>query len=53
MTLTDLKIYFFNAGAMAVTFTSIDVLLKTLLTIVVIGYTAHKWYLMHKENKGK
>lgn len=53
MKLTDLKIYALNGSAMALNFSTIEIGLKIVLTIVVIGYTAHKWYLMHKENEPK
>jgi len=52
MKLTDLKIYGLNGFAFAVNYTEIELGLKILLTLVVIGYTAQKWYLMNK-NKGK
>lgn len=50
-TFTDLKIYFFNAIALAFNFTQIDLTLKILLTAVVIGYTLQKWYIMNEERK--
>lgn len=51
MKLTDLKIYTLNGSAMALNFSTIEIGLKIVLTIVVIGYTVHKWYLMTKENE--
>jgi hypothetical protein len=51
MTLTDLKIYLLNASVLAINFTNIELGLKIILTIVAIGYTAHKWWIMVKENK--
>ena len=42
----SLKIYLFNAFAFAVSFTKIDLILKGVLTIVVIGYTLYKWYII-------
>jgi len=51
MNLTDLKIYLLNASVLAINFTNIELGLKIILTIVAIGYTGHKWYLMAKENK--
>ena len=50
MNLTDLKIYALNASVLAINFTNIELGLKIILTIVAIGYTGHKWYLMHKNN---
>jgi len=51
MNLTDLKIYALNASVLALNFTNIELGLKIILTIVAIGYTAHKWWIMVKENK--
>lgn len=48
MKLIDLKIYGLNGLAMALNFSQIEIGLKILLTIVVIGYTVQKWYLMNK-----
>ena len=48
MKLIDLKIYGLNGLAMALNFSAIEIGLKIVLTIVVIGYTCHKWYLMNK-----
>ena len=48
MKLIDLKIYGLNGLAMALNFAQIEIGLKILLTIVVIGYTVQKWYLMNK-----
>ena len=48
MKLIDLKIYGLNGLAMALNFTTIELGLKIVLTLVVIGYTVQKWYLMNK-----
>jgi len=48
MKLIDLKIYGLNGLAMALNFAEIEIGLKILLTVVVIGYTLQKWYLMNK-----
>ena len=48
MKLIDLKIYGLNGLVMAANFSQIEIGLKILLTIVVIGYTLQKWYLMNK-----
>ena len=46
--LIDLKIYGLNGLAMALNFTTIELGLKIILTLVVIGYTIQKWWLMNK-----
>jgi len=48
MNLTDLKIYLLNTSVLALNFTNIELGLKIILTIVAIGYTATKWWLMIK-----
>ena len=48
MNLTDLKIYAVNTLTLALNFTNIELGLKIILTIVVIGYTMTKWWLMVK-----
>ena len=51
MTVTDIKVYALTAGALATSMTDIDVVLKIIVTLVAIGYTLHKWYIMHGKNK--
>jgi len=51
MNIEDLKIYAVNTTALALNFTNIELALKIILTIVAIGYTAHKWFLMTRNNK--
>jgi hypothetical protein len=53
MTITDLKIYGLNGIAMALNFSSAEVGLKLILTLVVIGYTMQKWYLMNRDKNNK
>jgi len=51
MNVTDLKIYALNIGAVATSMTDIDVILKIIATLIAIGYTLHKWYIMYGKNK--
>jgi len=51
LNVTDLKVYALNVGALATSMTDIDVVLKIIATLVAIGYTLHKWYIMYGENK--
>lgn len=53
MTMSDLKIYFFNASAFALSYSQLDMILKVLLLVVSIGYTAQRWYLLDKERRDK
>jgi hypothetical protein len=48
MNLTDLKIYGLNFGALMLSLTEIEAILKVTVLAVTIGYTLHKWYLMNK-----
>jgi len=51
LNVTDLKVYALNVGALATSMTDIDVVLKIIATLVAIGYTLHKWYIMYGKNK--
>ena len=51
MNVTDVKVYALTVGALATSMTDIDVVLKIIATFVAIGYTLHKWYIMHGKNK--
>jgi len=52
MSLSDIKLYAMNAGALGVTtFTQIEDGLKIFLLLVTIGYTITKWINVKKENK--
>jgi hypothetical protein len=52
-TMTDLKLYLFNAAALAFNFTNIDIFLKMFLSAVVVGYTIHKWVIMNEDRAAK
>lgn len=51
MTETDIKVLLLNASTFAISFAQIEMALKITLLLLTIGYTAQRWYLMHKENK--
>ena len=51
MDVTDAKVYALTVGALATSMTDIDVVLKIIATLVAIGYTLHKWYIMYGKNK--
>ena len=48
MKLIDLKIYGLNGLAMALNFSAIEIGLKIVLSLIVMGYTLQKWWLMNK-----
>lgn len=49
MNITDLKIYGMNVGALALSLTEVEAILKVAVLIITIGYTIHKWWLMNKK----
>jgi hypothetical protein len=49
--MTDIKLYLLNASAFTISFTHIDMVLKILLLVLTIGYTAQRWYLMDKKRR--
>jgi hypothetical protein len=51
MTETDIKVLLMNASTFAISFAQIEMALKITLLLLTIGYTAQRWYLMHKESK--
>lgn len=52
MSLSDIKLYAMNAGALGVTtFTQIEDGLKILLLVITIGYTLSKWIHIKRDNK--
>jgi len=51
--MSDLKLYFLNASALTISFSNIDMILKILLLILSVGYTAQRWYLLDKERRQK
>ena len=48
MNITDLKIYGLNFGALAISLTDLEIVLKIMVLLGTLGYTLHKWYLMNK-----
>lgn len=53
MTETDIKVLLMNTSTFAISFAQIEMALKIMLLLLTIGYTAQRWYLMHKENKNE
>lgn len=51
MGMGDLKLYIANMVVMMVTMSDIEVILKILLLLVTIGYTAFKWVSIAKKYK--
>jgi hypothetical protein len=50
---TDIRVMLLNAGTFVITFAQIEMALKIALLLISIGYTAQRWYIMHKKNNGK
>jgi len=53
MTLSDLKIYLLNSVALVVSFSEIEAILKIILLLGSIVYTAQRIYANYQENKNK
>lgn len=52
MDTTDLKVLSFNAATMALSFSEIETILRLILLILSIGYTANKWLFPKKRKEG-
>lgn len=48
MTETDIRLILLNTSTFAISFAHIEMALKIALLLISIGYTAQRWYLMHK-----
>jgi hypothetical protein len=51
--MSDIKLYALNATSLALSFSQLDMVLKILLLVISVGYTAQKWYLLDKERRDK
>ena len=51
MTAEDAKLYVLNLSALGVSMANVEVVLKVLLLMISIGYTAQRWYLLHQNSK--
>ena len=52
MSISDIKLYAMNAGALGITtFTRLEMGLKIFLLLITIGYTIHKWIQLQKNTK--
>ena len=51
MDIADVKLYLINLATILISITDIEAILKILLLIVTIGYTAYKWYFIVDKNK--
>ena len=49
--LETIKLYAINTGALAISFSGIEVGLKIILLSVTIGYTVSKWFQMYSKKK--
>jgi len=47
----DIKLFLLNTTAMTISMAQVETVLKLSLLLVSIGYTAQRWYYLHK-NKG-
>lgn len=49
----DIKIITINSIMLMITFTHLDIILKTMLVIVTLGYTIDKWVSHRIDRKNK
>lgn len=49
----DIKIVAINSIMLMITFTHLDIILKTMLVIVTLGYTIDKWVSHRIDRKNK
>jgi hypothetical protein len=49
----DIKMYLLNIGTFAISMSHIDTVLKIMLLVLSVGYTAQRWYLLDKERREK
>ena len=47
--ISDLKLYFLNATSLAISLSSVDMILKIVLLALSIGYTIDKWAKLRKK----
>jgi|TARA_R110002153_G_scaffold4195_1_gene20115 hypothetical protein len=45
----DIKMYLLNVSALAISMSHIDMILKIILLVFSIGYTAQRWWMLNKE----
>lgn len=55
MSLDDIKIFTLNSTALAISISSTETILKIVLLVISICYTAHKWYvnIVKRKNEKK
>ncbi len=51
MDTVDLKIWALSSFAITINLMDVDQALSVALSLFAIGYTIHKWILLHKSNK--
>ena len=51
---SDVKLVLLNTTAMTISMAQVETVLKLMLLLISIGYTAQRWYFLRKEKiKGK
>jgi hypothetical protein len=49
----DVRLLLINTTAMTISMAQVEMILKLSLLIVSIGYTAQRWWLLHKNKNNK
>jgi hypothetical protein len=50
---SDVKLVLLNTTAMTISMAQVETILKLMLLLISIGYTAQRWYFLRKEKQNK
>jgi hypothetical protein len=50
---SDVKLVLLNTTAMTISMAQVETVLKLMLLLISIGYTAQRWYFLRKEKQNK
>ena len=50
---SDVKLVLLNTTAMTISMAQVETMLKLMLLLISIGYTAQRWYFLRKEKQNK
>jgi len=50
---SDVKLVLLNTTAMTISMAQVETILKLMLLLISIGYTAQRWYFLRREKQNK
>ena len=50
---SDVKLVLLNTTAMTISMAQVETVLKLMLLLISIGYTAQRWYFLRREKQNK